>query len=43
MTERFYAWNPSQNESCFGLLTVHRRRFIACSVQPVGPVQHVSA
>jgi hypothetical protein len=31
----------SQDESRFGLLTVRRRRLTACSIQPVGPVQHV--
>jgi hypothetical protein len=31
----------SLDESRFGLLTVRRRRLTACSIQPVGPVQHV--
>jgi transposase len=31
----------SQDESRFVLLTVRRRRFTACGVRPVGPIQHV--
>jgi putative transposase len=46
MTEHFpsprrYAWNRRQDESRFGVLTVRRRRFSACGVQPLGPIQHV--
>ena len=31
----------SQDESRFGLLTIHRRRLTARGVQPIGTVQHV--
>ena len=31
----------SQDESRFGVLTVRRRRFTACGVQPVGLIPHV--
>jgi hypothetical protein len=40
-SRRRYAWNRRQDKSRFGVLTVRRRLFSACGVQPLGPSQHV--